>query len=155
MHPPNAASFWIYSRHQLKGLQVPEFYCPKKKNLTTCNKGLTRCLLFINLLEVYLFLMWYYLIHFLQYWKVHKAPITYIIKSVIHIVGLHHSSNLSIFLTNLSLLAVANRNSFGWNSTQLTAAVCCLKSWRSFPLVKSHNYRDKKTCYNQTWLVMK
>ena len=115
-----------------------------KKNITTCNKGLTRCLLFINLLEVYLFLMWYYLIHFLQYRKVHKAPITYIIKSVIHIVGLHHSSNLSIFLTNLSLLAVANRNSFGWNSTQLTAAVCCLKSWRSFPLVKSHNYRDKK-----------
>ena len=115
-----------------------------KKNITTCNKGLTRCLLFINLFEVYLFLMWYYLIHFLQYWKVHKAPITYIIKSVIHIVGLHHSSNLSIFLTNLSLLAVANRNSFGWNSTQLTAAVCCLKSWRSFPLVKSHNYRDKK-----------
>lgn len=155
MHPPNAASFWIYSRHQLKGLQVPEFYCPKKKNITTCNKGLTRCLLFINLLEVYLFLMWYYLIHFLQYWKVHKAPITYIIKSVIHIVGLHHSSNLSIFLTNLSLLAVANRNSFGWNSTQLTAAVCCLKSWRSFPLVKSHNYIDKKTCYDQTWLVMK
>lgn len=150
MHPPNAASFWIYSRHQLKGLQVPEFYCPKKKNITTCNKGLTRCLLFINLLEVYLFGLLYYLIHFLQYWKVHKAPITYIIKSVLHIVGLHHSSNLSIFLTNLSLLAVANRNSFGWNSTQLTAAVCCLKSWRSFPLVKSHNYRDKKTCYNQT-----
>lgn len=78
MHPPNAASFWIYSRHQLKGLQVPEFYCPKKKNITTCNKGLTRCLLFINLLEVYLFGLLYYLIHFLQYWKVHKAPITYI-----------------------------------------------------------------------------
>ena len=97
MHPPNATSFWIYSRDQLKGLQVPEFYCPKKKTLPLVTKGLTRCLLFINLLEVYLFLMWYYLIHFLQYWKVHKAPITYIIKSVLHIVGLHHSSNLSIF----------------------------------------------------------
>ena len=38
MHPPNTASFWIYSRHQLKGLQVPEFYCPKKKTLPLVTK---------------------------------------------------------------------------------------------------------------------